>query len=304
MTVDTADPLVAALLGGQNADGGWPPTKGGGSNTEVTALAVMALSARAEASMADAAAAGRRWLASHQGADGGWSSTASVDESSWMTAPAVLALAGDASGRPAAIRGGQWLLDREGRGLPWFVRLWQWLYPPREPPALDTELKGWPWSAGTFSWVEPTAYSLLALKRLGSYLPSTRARTRIEQGERLIYDRMCPGGGWNYGNTRTLGESLAPYADTTALALIAIHDRAARDRVEESLHVLERLKRDARRGLAVGWAALCFDLYGMPSTTWQTRLREQYSDTRFLGKTKPLALAVLALSRGAGMFRA
>jgi hypothetical protein len=303
MKVAVSDPLLAALLDAQNEDGGWPASKPGGSSTEVTALAVMALSTTGDPALGEATAAGRRWLVSRQRADGGWSSSAAVDESSWMTAPAVLALSSGPAGS-AALRGGRWLLEREGQGLGWFARAWFWLFARARASDLDTELKGWPWSAGTFSWVEPTAYSLLALKKLGAALPEPRVRWRIEQGERVIYDRVCPGGGWNYGSRRVLGENLAPYADTTALALMAVHDRDRTDAIRQSLRVLEELMKDARSGLALGWAALCFDLYGVSSAPWRHRLREQYSATQFLGRMKPLALALLALNGGAPMFRA
>jgi hypothetical protein len=152
--------------------------------------------------------------------------------------------------------------------------------------------------------VEPTAYSLLALKKLEAALPGPRPRRRIEDGERVIYDRVCPGGGWNYGNTRVLGEDLSAYPDTTALALMAIHDRERTETTRQSLRVLDDLVKEARSGLALAWAALCFDLYGLSSVTCRQRLREQYSATQFLGKFKPLALAVLALNGGAPMFRA
>ena len=297
------DPLLTALVDARNPDGGWPTVKPGPSTTEVTALAVLALAAASDPTLGSEIAGGRRWLLSQQQSDGGWPSARPVTESSWMTAPAVLALSTDASSRSAAIQGGRWLLEREGRGLPWYARVWFWMYPQSRTSNLDTELKGWPWSAGTFSWVEPTAYSLLALKKVRTALPASRIQARIEQGERLIYDRVCPGGGWNYGNTRVLGESLAPYADTTAVALLAVHDREPREEARRGLRVLEELMRDVRSGLALGWASLCFDLYGLSSAPWRTRLREQYGQTRFLGKVKPLALAVLALHDGARMVR-
>ena len=53
----------------------------------------------------------------------------------------------------------------------------------------DPNLRGWPWTTGASSWVEPTAYALLALKSFAPKLP-WGARARIEEGERLVYDRM------------------------------------------------------------------------------------------------------------------
>jgi hypothetical protein len=304
MSAAARDPLVAALLEARNDDGGWPASRPGSSTTEATAIAVMALGATKDTEADAAVAGGRRWLLSHQRADGAWPPTSAVDDSSWMTAPAVLGLASDASTRPAAIRGAQWLLGREGQGLGWFARVFFWLFPEKKATEIDTELTGWPWTAGTFSWIEPTAWALLALKKLGGSLTDSRVARRIASAEALIYDRVCPGGGWNYGNARVMGDSLSPYADTTALALMALHDRDRGDATRRSLAVLADLTRDSSSGLALGWTALCFDLYGVPSAPPRQRLREQYAATRFLGKTKPLALAVLALHDGAGSFRA
>jgi hypothetical protein len=304
MTSAARDPLVVALLDARNDDGGWPATRPGSSTTEATALAVMALGATRDTDTTDAVAAGRRWLVSHQRADGAWPTTAAVDESSWMTAPAILGLAADAAMRPAALRGGDWLLGREGAGLGWFARIFFWLFPEKKATEIDTELTGWPWTGGTFSWIEPTAWALLALKKLGGALTDSRAARRVASAEALIYDRVCPGGGWNYGNARVMGESLSPYADTTALALMAVHDRDRREATTKSLDVLAALTRDSSSGLALGWTALCFDLYGIPSAPLRQRLREQYAATRFLAKVKPLALAVLAVHDGAASFRA
>ena len=298
------DPLAGVLRDAQNADGGWPAIRGGSSNTEVTALATMALGAVEDPGVGASIAGGHRWLLARQRPDGGWPPTTTVDESSWMTAPAVLALSRSPGTRAAAIQGGRWLLEREGSGLRWFQRAWFWLFPHTRAVDLDPELKGWPWSAGTFSWVEPTAYALFALEKVGTALPEARTRHRIEQGRRMIYDRACPGGGWNYGNTRVRGEALTPYADTTALALMAVRDGEPREATRQGLRVLEDLSREARSGLTLGWTVLCLDLYGVPSASWRERLRQQYADTHFLGRTKPLALAVLALNGGARMFRA
>ena len=67
----------------------------------------------------------------------------------------------------------------------------------------DNSLTGWPWIDGTFSWVEPTSWCLLALKKMKtSGVPVTGAiESRIVEGERLLIDRACAAGGWNFGNS-------------------------------------------------------------------------------------------------------
>ena len=53
----------------------------------------------------------------------------------------------------------------------------------------------------------------------------TGSQERLEQAERLLFDRQCAGGGWNYGNSEVLGQKLHAYVPTTALALLALQDR-------------------------------------------------------------------------------
>jgi hypothetical protein len=83
---------------------------------------------------------------------------------------------------------------------------------PTLPFRMDPYVPGWSWTAGAFSWVEPTAYALLALKKLRAGLPAAQTEKRLQQGERLLYDRMCVDGGWNYGNAHVLGEAVPPFA--------------------------------------------------------------------------------------------
>ena len=52
-------------------------------------------------------------------------------------------------------------------------------------------LRGWPWHAAAVSWVEPTATALLALRVLSTRVPVAGTDERIEEGERLLWDRAC-----------------------------------------------------------------------------------------------------------------
>ena len=79
--------------------------------------------------------------------------------------------------------------------------------------------------------------ALIALKSLRPDLPDAPTRSRIEEGERLILDRVCKGGGWNYGNRTVLGSDLPPNAVTTSVSLIALRgmDPALEGRAVEAL---------------------------------------------------------------------
>ena len=71
----------------------------------------------------------------------------------------------------------------------------------------DNKLQAWPWMPGTFSWLEPTAWCLLALKKTRA--PERRAaESRIAEADKLIANRSCVSGGWNFGNASALGQDL------------------------------------------------------------------------------------------------
>jgi hypothetical protein len=142
----------------------------------------------------------------------------------------------------------------------------------------------------------------MALKKLTGSLDGTNCKERIRQGEMLIYDRMCENGGWNYGNSRVLGEALWPYPDVTAVALIALQDRATNEANQTSLRALYALMREAS-GTALGWGILCLSLYNQDLREWKRILVKNFEKTKFLGETKAVALALLAFGNGASLFR-
>jgi hypothetical protein len=114
---------------------------------------------------------------------------------------------------------------------------------------------------------------------------------------------MCENGGWNYGNSRVLGETLWPYPDVTAVALIALQDRAPTPANQTSLRALERMMREAPSGTSLGWGILCLTLYNRDLEEWKKMLMNSFEKTRFLGETRALALGLLAFGSGASLFR-
>jgi len=292
------------LVASQNRDGGWGAQEGRASSTEITALATLALGHLDTPGSRASGAHGLRWLAARQHDDGGWPVSARLDDGSWATALAVLAL--DALGRePArAVRGARWLLRRTPRTLGVATSLLYRFAPSTLAVRLNPDLKGWAWTADAASFVEPTCYALLALKRVRRHLPGAVVADRIDEAERMVYDRMCRDGGWNYGNSTVLEAELWPYADVTAIALLALADHPQREPNQKSLRALRGMLQQVDSGLSVAWATLCFAAYGEDVAPWRGRLVERYARTAFLGETKAVALALLALSGGAEVFRA
>jgi hypothetical protein len=290
------------LLSNQNSDGGWGAVAGRRSNTEATALALLALrSTAAETAIADKA---KDWLVKRQLADGSWPLNDSVKEASWSTALAILALtSGLVEDRERLIKAGNWLLEQAGGKPGLLARLIVFMKGQKKVVRLNQDLIGWPWTTGNFSWIEPTSYCLMALKKLKQQLPTDRVQERIAQAELMIYDRMCDGGGWNYGNSEVYGEKLWPYPDTTALALIATQDRPERQENQMSLRLLKDLALKTDSGLGLSWASICFKLYGQDDAALKNSLAQRFAKTQFLGETKTLALAMLAVGDGAGQFR-
>jgi hypothetical protein len=162
----------------------------------------------------------------------------------------------------------------------------------------DNSLTGWPWIDGTFSWVEPTSWCLLALKKMKTAgEPMTSAiESRIVEGERLLIDRACASGGWNFGNSAVLGQDLRPYVATTAIALLALQDRRSEPVVARSLAYLEDHALTQASGMSLALSLICFHVFKLDPDALQRRLAAQWRDRQFLGNVHVTAMALYALN--------
>jgi hypothetical protein len=283
--------LMEVLLSAQGSEGGFGYLREQASATEPTTLALMALSCFGEGAARESAHRARRWLAANQLPSGGWPTRPPDTEESWVGALALLALAGDKESYDARQRGLHWLVSASGRP----VKIDSTVF------AIDGKLRGWPWAPDNFSWVEPTSYALMALKML-SEEAGPGARSRVTEGEALLFDRVVDKGGWNYGNRRVYGKSYEPYPETTAVALIALKEYPDRSDVQRSIGSLRQaISQKHASGLQVGWGILCLGIFGLLPDGLYHRLEEIYERTGFLGRIPTLAVAILALSGTAGV---
>jgi hypothetical protein len=297
------DQAVTFLNQSQNSDGGWGAIAGKQSNTESTALGLLALRSLEESRENPAVRKAEQWLTNSQNSDGSWAYGAGAKTPSWSTALAVMALGDSTVEVERLVKAGNWILAQEGSKPGILAKLILALSFQKKAVHLNDDLIGWSWTAGSFSWVEPTSYCLLALKKMKARLSAEAVKERVDQAELMIYDRMCEGGGWNYGNAAVYGDPLWPYADITALALIALQDHRVRNENQVSLKVLAKTAETTDSGLALGWSSICLSLYGHDNSELRKRLEQKFVKTKFLGETKPIALSILAAGDGPSLFR-
>jgi Squalene-hopene cyclase N-terminal domain len=297
------DQAAKLLRQTQNPDGGWGAIAGKQSNTESTALGLLALRSLDDLRENSVLEKAEQWLANTQNPDGSWSYGAGSKAPSWSTALAVMALSDSSVEAERLVRAGNWILAQEGSKPGILAKLILALSFQKKAVHLNDDLIGWSWTPGSFSWVEPTSYCLIALKKIKSRLSAKAVQERVDQAELMIYDRMCEGGGWNYGNAAVYGDPLWPYPDITALALIALQDHKERNDNRVSLRALSKMAETTDSGLALGWTTVCLSVYGEDISELRKRLDQKFARTKFLGETKPVALAILASEDGARLLR-
>jgi hypothetical protein len=272
--------LTNLLVAGRNADGGWGYYQHKKSRLEPTCWAVLALTSSGR----DRTAAGealRQWPAR----EGLLVERAGGEPNYGFQGLALLAL------HAAGIEhrdGNRALLDglQRVKGLAF----------ERSPiNRQDNSIQGWSWIDDTFSWVEPTAWCLLALKRCAGGPLHRIDAVRIRDAERLLIDRSCRGGGWNYGNSNMLGKELAPYVPTTAVALLALRDRGSEPFVAEALAFLERHATSECSAMALALASRALRAYGRDTAAVEAALRAQLPITVALGNHAAVAAALFAL---------
>jgi len=259
---------VQALVERQLPEGGWPFAGNAKQMAvEPTALALLTL----PSTLTRKRYAAIESLLHTQNPNGSWSAFSGDDEhGSGYTGLAVYALGqcGE-SGMPTS-RAVRWLLRSRGCESHWLCK-WKFRTTDRHV-RFDPDKFGWPWMPETVSWVFPTAYSLLALKRAHAASQQKLLEFRIRRGVEMLYDRICPGGGWNAGNGVVYGSPLTAHPDATAVALLALLGEPPKDSITASLDWLECRAERLSAPWSLAWTSLALHAFQRPTQSLIDRL--------------------------------
>ena len=288
---------IPRLRDAQNEDGGWGFKAGSRTRVEPTAWALLAFGEGfVIAGEEEGRARGVRFLESSQLADGSWPSSPESREGCWVTALACWALLGAAHAADAVARGMAWICnDRPGESRLWW-RLLRRMSSNRKVASQDSSLYGWSWTPQTSSWVEPTSLALLSMRHAPSSVLPAEALRRRKVAEAMIFDRMCPGGGWNCGNPRVYGVPGEPQISSTVWALLAMREHAERIEIQQSLGWLEANWSRSQTPVSLALAHIALNAYGRSDTSVARSLRAAYGKDGVSWGVLELAWTVLALS--------
>ena len=301
MEADREKPFVEEvclpfLRNAQNRDGGWGFHPQSESRVEPTCWALQALSESSNREAEASVVRGLQFLRAAQLGDGSWPSTPEEKTGCWVTSLGcwVLLTAADSSG--AATAGINWLCQDWPRDTTAWRRFLARFSTQKELHPVNRSYRGWGWTPGTSSWVEPTSFALISLEQASRDQLSPEASRRRDLATAMLYDRMCPGGGWNCGNPKVYGVAGEPLVIPTVWALIALRHNPTRPENEVSLAWLERSIANLGSAGSLALARICMETYGGKWPADAPALSDLYKRNHFLDSVPVAAWSCLAMS--------
>jgi hypothetical protein len=292
---------VPMLMAAQNSDGGWGYKQGKESATEPTAWALFALAPSTESSgdvnkISSVKLRGREWLRAAQLPDHSWPAFGEFPEGRWLTSLACLALHQSGESLEAVAAGVKWLCGEWPGDSKLWRRVIQKIFVKRTTLRQNSALRGWSWTPGTSSWVEPTACALILLHALSASKSNPpEAEKRRALAEAMLYDRMCPGGGWNSGNSEVYGVAGEPLIGPTVWALISLQQYRDRPENQQGLKWLLSKRESIQGPGSMALAHICFQVYGCDVPSMVPALREAYTRNQFMDNVLVAAMCAVAL---------
>jgi hypothetical protein len=250
---------IGFLLRAQNPDGGWGYFPGRRSWLEPTAWAMLALAGRKESGRAVDSAWDliRLW----QTSEGGCRPSQEVDVANWATSLWVTVHCVRGAKDTRLERAVQWMVESRGAEGSVIRRVIRSVT--GEEDGFNAAYCGWAWWPGTSSWLEPTVHGLIALRKAAATgIGGSAVQTRIAEAQRMLLDRRCADGAWNYGVREALGHTLPSYPETTGLALVALADTHDTS-VKQVLPKAAQMRAAARSPMARAWLTLALRLWNI-----------------------------------------
>ena len=285
----------------QNPDGGWGFRPDCESRVEPTAWALIALQEFASQGGRQEIQRGAGFLAKVQLTDGSWAAAPGQTEGCWVTSLACWALSSHREHATALEKGLHWLNQDKPRDAGFWWKLIRKLADRKRLNAQNSSLTGWSWTPHTSSWVEPTCYALIA-QQVAAATPDAASAKRRELAQSLLYDRMCPGGGWNCGNPRVYGVAGQPQVGPTVWALMALSEFPERAENRQSVDWLERNRENVQSSESLALTDIALKIYGRANGS-ASRAAEAF-DLSARSSVTALSWSALARSNGTGWLSA
>ena len=287
---------LSLLTSLQNADGGWGFHSGGQSRVEPTCWAALALFQSAQPKNENAYRRMLEFLHSKQLPDGSWPAGPEKGGGGWVASLACCALAGSGESDKKLRAGLQWICDDFPRDSSPWQRFMRSLRPESHLTAQSDSYRGWGWTPKTSSWVEPTSFALMALREAPREKLPKSASQRRESGISLLYDRMCPGGGWNCGNPRVYGVDGDALVLPTCWALLALRDALEKPGRALSLAWLRKAFAKIASPGSLAVAQMTLEIYGTQAPEARRNLQDWNAEELAENGTHVLAWVCLALN--------
>ena len=182
-----------------------------------TVYAALALLAAGETAPAKR---GIDWICATARPDGGWASRPGVGESSWVTALAAL-LPGRILAEEPHRRAIDWLLGTRGEDTTAIYALRERLLGTIGIGRLRPSRLALDQGRGRLGGSDGGRADCAGTRAAAAASAASIAE-RATAGRNFLLAHMCAEGGWNHGATSAWGYDMAPYPETTGMALLAL----------------------------------------------------------------------------------